>query len=215
MSVCSFLTADPKVDAMKAHVCNILPTLDGWCTKERALNFIDLVLEVKPEVYVEIGVFGGSSFFPVASALKHLQHGIIIGIDPWDKLECIKHFDPIHEQENLQWWGSLNLNYIHYSFLNLLKTHKLEKYSKIIRETSEEAISQIDTIDILYIDGNHSEECSIQDVNLYLPKVRQGGYIWMNDTLWEQRQIAVDLLLDSCDVVKIIENGNCVLFKKR
>ncbi len=211
----SYVHADSQVDGLKQHVYNVIPSLEGWCSKEKAGHFIDLVFEVKPKVCVEIGVFGGSSLFPVASALKYLGEGIIYGIDPWDKLECIKYYDPIENAADLQWWAKINLLYIYYSYLNMLRKHGLEEYCKTIKMTSEKAASQIDAIDILYIDGNHSEECSEQDVTLYLPKVRDGGYIWMNDTLWPTRQRAVKQLSEACDVVKMIDNGNCILFKKR
>ncbi len=209
------LNADAAVDALKQNVCSVLPTMEGWCSKTKATQFIDLVLETKPDVCVEIGVFGGSSLFPVASALKFLGKGIVIGIDPWDKIECIKYFDPIEDAEHLKWWGALNINYIYLSYNNMIKKNKLEDFVKTIRSTSEDAAALIDHIDILYIDGNHSEVCSIQDVELYLPKVRTGGYIWMNDTLWKERQEAVDLLAEKCDVVRLIDNGNCILFKKK
>ena len=207
--------AEKKVEVLKQFVCQVRPTIEGWCSEEKALSFIDLVLDVKPDVCVEVGVFGGSSLFPVATTLKFLNHGIIVAIDPWDKIECLKYLDPLRDQHHLQWWGMVNMNYIYYSFKELLQKHGIEKYCQIIRETSEKAAPMVDTIDILYLDGNHSEVVSTQDVQLYLPKVRHGGFIWMNDTLWTDRQDAIDLLLEACDVVKLIDNGNCILFKKR
>jgi len=214
---CSFfsvLNAELTEEVLKKRILNEISSIEGWCSKEKALNFIDLVLEVKPDVCVEIGVFGGSSIFPVAYTLKFLDHGIIIGIDPWDKLECIKYFDPIENEKDILWWGNLNLDYIHYSYMNMLKKYQLENHVTTIRKTSKEAASLIDSIDILYIDGNHSESCSIQDVMLYLPKVHTGGYIWYNDSLWIERQEALDLLLEVCETVKLIDGGNCILFKK-
>lgn len=211
------LQADTGIDALKQEVSALLPTLEGWCSKTKAAAFIDLIIETKPDVCVEIGVFGGSSLYPTASALKYLGNGIAIGIDPWDKIECIKYLDPIEDAEHLKWWGSLNIHYIYQSLCNMLRKQKLEDYVKIIKATSEKALSMIGEkeIDILYLDGNHSEFCSTQDVKLYLPKVRTGGYIWMNDTLWKERQDAVDLLVEGCDVIRLIDNGNCILFKKR
>jgi hypothetical protein len=204
-----------NVEELKEHVCDVLPTLYGWCSKEKALNFIDLVLEVQPKTCVEIGVFGGSSILPVASALKFLSQGVIIGIDPWDKLECIKYFDPIEDKAHLDWWGKVNLDHIYISYLNMLKRYKLLDYCITMKTTSEKAISEIDSIDILYIDGNHSEIVSTHDVRLYFPKVVSGGYIWLDDSLWPGTQQAKDLLLESCEVIKLIDNGNCILFKKR
>jgi cephalosporin hydroxylase len=209
------LHANGSIDALKQEVLRILPTLEGWCSKEKAIAFIDLVLEIKPQTCVEIGVFGGSSLFPVASVLKYLGSGTIIGIDPWDKIECIQHFDPIEDALHLKWWGSLNINYIYQSYNNMIRRQKLEDFVETIRATSEQAAESIEEIDILYLDGNHSEFCSLQDVKLYLPKVKQGGYIWMNDTLWKERQDAVELLTESSDVVRLIDSGNCILFKKR
>ena len=215
VAMVQWLVANPDVETFKQQVLTHLPYLDGWCSREKALSFIDFILKEKPKVWVEIGVFGGSSFFPVASTFKFLGEGLIIGIDPWDKIECIKYYDPIKDQVDLKWWGNLNLNLIYFAFLNMLKVHALEPYSTVIRATSENGAEEIDTIDVLYIDGNHSETVSTQDVSLYLPKVRSGGFIWINDSMWEQRQEAIALLIKSCDITKVIDNGNCILFKKR
>jgi hypothetical protein len=211
----STLDADQKVEDLKKQVAQVLPSLHGWCTKEKALHFIDLVLEVKPKVYVEIGVFGGSSLFPVVSALKFLEEGSAIAIDAWDKVEAIRHYNPIDEEIHMVWWGKVNFDYIYSSYLNMLRRYALEEYCTTIKATSEKAASKVGVIDILYIDGNPSEEVSTQDAALYLPKVRSGGYVWMNDCLSVNKQQALDLLLESCDVVKVIDQGNCILLQKR
>jgi hypothetical protein len=77
--------ADQKAEELKAKISQALPFLEGWCSKEKACAFIDLVLQEKPQTCVEIGVFGGKSLLPVAMALKSLGQGIVIGVDPWDK----------------------------------------------------------------------------------------------------------------------------------
>jgi len=210
-----FVYGEPDVDLLKQEVLTNLPHIDGWCSKEKAIHFIDLIMKEKPKVWVEIGVFGGSSVYPVASAFKLLGSGTVIAIDPWDKIECIKYYDPIKDSTDLKWWGNLNLNQIYTSFLNLLKSNLLEPYCKVLRASSEIAPKEIESIDVLHLDGNHCEIPSTLDVELYLPKVKPGGFIWMNDSSWEQRQDAVEKLAASCDVVKVIDNGNCVLFRKR
>lgn len=189
--------------------------MDGWCSKEKALNFFDLVIQVNPQVCVEIGVFAGKSVYPVACALKYLGQGTVIGIDPWDNYECIRYYDPIEDHANLHWWNSVDMEKIHYSYINMINRYRLQNYCQTLRTTSTKAIEEINFIDILYIDGNHDEKASFIDVSLYLPKVRSGGYIWLNDSLWGSIQPAVDLLCEHCDVVKLIDDGNCILFKKR
>lgn len=209
------LRADYKTDDLKRQVLQTLPTLHGWCSPEKALHFIDLVLEVKPQVCVEIGVFGGSSLLPVASTLKFLKAGVVIAVDPWDKFEAIRYFDPMNEEAHLTWWSNINFDQIYSSFVNMLKRNGLEEYCITIRSTAENAVSKMDQIDILYIDGSPGEEAFTKDVLLYLPKVRSGGYIWVNDCLGINRQQGLDHILQCCDGIKVIENGNCVLFKKR
>lgn len=210
------LHASPEEEAaLKFHVVSYLPTLEGWCSKEKAVEFIDFILLEKPKTWVEIGVFGGSSIFPVISTFKHLNEGKVFAIDPWDKIECLKYFDPVLESSDLRWWGNLNMNQIYHSFLSMMKRFQLEKFCTVIRKTSEFAINEIPEIDVIYMDGNHSEEPSLQDAKIYLPKVRTGGFIWFNDAQWQQRQAAIEWLLHFCDVVKVIENGNCLLMKKR
>lgn len=205
-----------EVDKLKLEVSSNITSLEGWCSVERAMHFIDLVLEIKPKVCVELGVFGGRSLYPVATALKFLGDGIAIAIDPWDRFECIKYYDPMKDEASLRWWGKLNIDFIYSSYLYMLKRFDLETYVETIRKTSEEAEREIDeVIDIIHLDGNHSRLTSSLDVILYLPKVRKGGYIWMNDALWNDRLEAVDLLKQSCDIVKQVDNGNCILFRKR
>src|ERR1700730_11515979 len=85
------LCAMEEIDKLKRRVILAGYTAMGWCSEEKALNFVDLILTAKPKVCVEIGVFGGASLIPTAFALKHLKEGIVIGIDPWDNSECIKH----------------------------------------------------------------------------------------------------------------------------
>ncbi|HSX12960.1 MAG TPA: class I SAM-dependent methyltransferase [Chlamydiales bacterium] len=210
-----FLQAKGKEDILKDQVCNILPSLEGWCSKEKALNFIDLVLEVKPNVCVEIGVFGGASLFPVASALKFLGKGIVVGIDPWERSECIKHYHPIKERDDYIWWSCLDFNNIYDSYCMMLRRNALGDFCISIKSTSERAASFLKDIDILYIDGNANEQVTVQDVTLYLPRVLSGGYIWINNAHWPQREKAIYLLGESCDFVKSIDNGSCLLFKKK
>ncbi len=208
---------DSKVDDLKRQVCYFLPSLHGWCTEEKASNFIDLVLEVKPKVCAEVGVYGGSSLFPVAMALKFLTSGVVIGIDAWDRLECIKYFDAIHDMVNLSWWGTVNLYHVYNCYLNMIKTHMLDTYCITKKMHSFKAAMELDnmSIDILHLDGNRAETISAKEVELYLPKVVSGGYIWLTDSLCGEKQLAVDLLMEACDVIKTIDNGNCILFKKR
>jgi len=205
-----------EVQKLVVEVSTNIHTLEGWCSVEKGLSLVELVLEVKPKTYVEIGVFGGRSLYPVAAAIKLIgdEKAKVIAIDPWDRFECVKYYDPTKDEAHLRWWGSLNIDYIYTSYLAMLSRFGLQNYVKTIRATSKKAALEIGEIDILHIDGNHSRLVSTLDVVLYLPKVRKGGYIWMNDIVSDRTE-AVELLKESCDIVKNVDKNNCILFRKR
>lgn len=209
------LRAEPDVNKLKRRIHLIQEGAEGWCSEEKAQTFADLVLKVQPKVCVEIGVFGGASMIPVACALKCLGSGIIIGIDPWDNAECVKYLDYGEDKEHIDWWSSVKLNFVYYHFLDKLILYELEDYCRILKMTSDRAVSEIGEIDILHIDGQRSQEQTLQDAKTYFPKVVPGGYIWVGDTLFYNKQKAVDFLLERCDIETVVDNGNCVLFKKR
>ncbi len=214
-SLVLYAAGEPDPALLKEQVALGLKTIPGWCTQEKSESFIDLVLETKPHICVEIGVFGGSTLFPVASALHALGEGIAIAIDPWDKIECLRFLDPIGNKQDWDWWGRLNLREIERSFRQMLVERGLQNTVAILKMTSKEAASKVRRIDILSLDGNLSEQGVLEDIRLYLPKVVPGGYIWLNDALWTSRQTAQDLLLESCDLIRAIDGGNCLLFRKR
>lgn len=190
--------------------------MQGWCSEEKAEMFMDLVLRENLKVCVEIGVFGGASALPIATALK-LQggEGVIYCVDPWDSEEASRHFDPIKDKENYTYWSRIDFSRIYRGFINTVNVWQLEDQCVVIQADSALAAEDIeDSIDFLHIDGNHSEAISLLDAETYLPKVRSGGYICYNDCLWPERISGLNFLLRSCEVVQYINNKNCILLRK-
>jgi len=212
----ALLFAGGDLEKLEKRIKMISSTTMGWCSEEKSLSFLDLVLETKPKLCVEIGVFGGASLVPVICALKFLKAGIVIGIDPWDVSECIRHLDMLEDKEHIEWWSKLKMRDIYYNFIDKLILYDLEEHCKLILKTSQEAAFDITSpIDILHIDGHRSEKVTMQDVKIYFPKVSPGGYIWLGDASSFYKQSAIDYLLERCDVVRVIDHGNCILFRKR
>lgn len=210
-------SSNENQEQAKQFVSRHLPGWLGWCSKEKAWVMMDLIFETNPKVCVEIGVFGGSSLFPTAHALKIQGSGIVYGIDPWDAAECIKNVDV--SDSNYKWWSEQNMENFHKDCLQMIKGYRIDNQCIIIHDTSQHAAEIIpDSIDILHIDGNFSEESVYQDVVTYFPKVIDGGYIWLNDTKWTDihgnytKLKAINYLKDYCSVVN--EFDNLILFKK-
>ncbi|MEN9344271.1 MAG: hypothetical protein RLZZ453_1058 [Chlamydiota bacterium] len=188
---------------------------DGWCSVEKASKMMDLIYSVHPTVCVEVGVFGGSSIYPTAMALSYLNEGKVYAIDPWEHAPCQVGYDT--SNPNYIWWTQVNLEQIYCNFLRLLKRHQLTSFCQPMRMTSQKAVHFFDdeSIDILHIDGNHTEEVALEDAMTWLPKVKPGGYIWFDDVNWSSTAKAVAYLEEHCDIDFEHSIGNsCLLFHK-
>jgi predicted O-methyltransferase YrrM len=196
----------------------ILPTIHGWCTLEKATKFVELIDREKPDLCVEIGVFGGSSLISQALAIKNNNKGVIYGIDPWENAASLEEM--VH-QDHKNWWGNLNFEEVYLHCKGHIKKNKLEKHCVLIKDKSENVVDQFEneSIDILHIDGNHSETLSYKDATLYLPKVKVGGHIIFDDIWWTEEnnyvttRKAIIYLLQFCDKVDLI-NNDCLLLQK-
>ncbi|MBN1915085.1 MAG: class I SAM-dependent methyltransferase [Parachlamydiales bacterium] len=202
-------------EEVKKVVCQGLPTLEGWCSCEKATKMMDLIIHEyknKEPVCVEIGVFGGASILPTAMALKFNGKGIVHAIDPWETLDCLQNY--VQGDVNYEWWKQVDLRAIYQSYRNMLKKYDIESYCHTIKSTSRAVANSFDRIDILHIDGNHSELASLEDVVTFLPKVQSGGYIWMDDCGWPTTRKAVEYLSRFSQKIDSVDNGNCLLFRK-
>lgn len=197
----------------------LLPQVPGWCSKDKAEKLIQTIRENDLKLCVEIGVFGGSSFFPQALAMKDKASGMVIGIDPWTKDSAL---EDMTNEANKNWWGSLNLETIYNGFMKTVEKYDLQKFCTVFRNKSEHVVDQIqdESVDLLHIDGNHCERLAYQDSVLFLPKVKQGGYIFFDDISWvESGNIAstrkgLSYLRDFCDEIGII-GKDCMILQKK
>jgi hypothetical protein len=201
---------DEKSIATKGLLDDLLPTMEGWLTTERAHEMYDLVRQMNPSYIVEIGVFGGRSLIAQAMALRDCGGGKIIGIDPWKKDTAVVAQTDAAQAD---WWANLDYYKIHQGCMDVIWKLNLDSFVNIIRSGSENCHQLVPACDILYIDGGHSEEFSCRDVQWYLPKVKQNGYIWFDDADWLSTQKAIGMLKEQCVLVK--DCGNYLLFCKK
>ncbi|MEM1282353.1 MAG: class I SAM-dependent methyltransferase [Chlamydiota bacterium] len=183
------LNGDYREEALRS-----LQETQGWCTTLKASVLMDFVHTLKAQRVVEIGVFGGSSLIPIAYALKERGEGIIYGIDPWLTEASVEGMEGLHEL----WWATIDHEAILQGLLQKISDYKLDTYIELLRTTSEEA-PNIEGIDILHVDGNHSDRTSFFDVTKWVPLVRKGGIIIFDDMTWGTTDRAVKWLDEHCD----------------
>ena len=68
----------------------------------------------------------------------------------------------------------------------MLDHFRLSPYCAVMRMTGLKALDQFadESIDILHIDGNHSDYTSYIDVTKWVPLVNPGGWIIFDDMTW-------------------------------
>lgn len=193
------------------------PLVAGWCSKEKSSALIETIMSRKPELCIELGVFGGSSLIPQAMALKANGRGKIVGIDPWTTDAAL---EDMSQKENREWWGSQNLESVYQHCLGNVKKFGVEQQVEIIRDKAEAVADRFtaESVDLLHIDGNHAEDPAYRDATLYLPKVKPGGIIFFDDIYWTDghedatTRKAIVYLLQHCTKLRLV--GDCMLLQK-
>ena len=109
---------------------------------------------------------------------------------------------------------TLDFPEIYQNVIDLGLELKLDDCSKIIRERSSSAVRhfQANSIDMLHIDGNHDTQYVMEDIDLYFPLVRDGGFIVVDDINWNSVRPAYEKLQELCHLV--FSDGNYAILYK-
>lgn len=165
--------------ALIARIESLVVGLDGWCSPAKACTLASAVIALRPDTVVEIGVWGGRSFLPMAMAMREIGRGMAIGIDPWNpKASMIGQ-----SQANREWWGNIDHEMVYGRFMKNVSELGLSNVVKICRAKSDE-VEPPQSIGILHIDGNHGPQAE-KDIQRFAPNVKAGGLLIMDDLNWE------------------------------
>src|SRR6185295_786237 len=102
----------------------------------------------------------------------------VIAIDPWTQAASIAGEEPA----NIEWWGKVDHDQAYQDFYERVQRHELGSIVEIWRKPSDECTPP-QTIDILHVDGNHTEQ-AIRDVERFGKNVRIGGLMMLDDLEW-------------------------------
>src|SRR5688572_24337917 len=111
------------------QIDEIVPKLQGWCTPLKANNLAALIVALRPSLTVEIGIFGGRSFLPMAMAHRFIQSGIAVGIEPWTQVSASEGYSGADKE----WWGKkVNFAEVQSTFLRNLNSLNLRGHANVL-----------------------------------------------------------------------------------
>lgn len=188
----------------------LLPKLHGWCTVEKAQQLAATVIALRPLVTVEIGVWGGKSFIPMAMAHREIGRGNAWAIDPWSPAaSAIDMAGP-----DAEWWGKVaDHDLVYADFLNRLNEVHAANCVVIRRMKSDDAEIP-HTIDLLHIDGNHGDQ-ALKDAQRYAVKVRVGGMCCLDDLDWSGGAVRrAEAFLKSIGFIELYRIGTGAMYQR-
>jgi predicted O-methyltransferase YrrM len=178
-----------------AFFTKIIPELPGWCSIDKSRRLADLVEARHARSVVEIGVFGGRSLLALGVGARRVG-ATVTGFDPYTQSASLEGGqEPVHEE----WWKDRSAG----GSVDYEATYKVAQEAcmrlvgvGVVRAKSLAAVDSYrpGTVDVIHIDGNHSEETSCADVKAWLPKLSLGAIIIMDDVGWETTMKSQKLL---------------------
>jgi hypothetical protein len=199
------------IDALHNQLTGLIPTLDGWCTPERAVDLADLVIKTSPHDSVCLGIWGGRDTFAMALAHRFAGKGKCVAVDPFLATASV-----IGQQAEADrnWWADQEKHDI---VLQRFVTNKrclgLDEWIDFQHTTSEQATPPA-KIGVLVVDGNHGDD-SIADVKKWAPLVVRNGYAYMDDLNWSGGAVlrAVEVL-ESLGFKRLFDRDTGAFFQR-
>ena len=157
-------------------------TTAGWCTKEKARWLAALVAERRATTALEVGVFGGKSFLPVAAAMT-CWGGVAYGVEPWSSELSIA--EPT-EIRNDSWWASVDMRIVKSNFYLAVARLGLASQVRMLELSSDQARRALaeQRFGLIHIDGSHAPGQSLRDVEQWSPLLAPGGVLVLDDVDW-------------------------------
>lgn len=185
--------------------------IPGWTFEEKSRYMFDIVLELKPSIVVEVGVWRGLSVASFCAA-SLVQECKVFAVDPWSKSAMSENgYNKCLTEEQDQ------LDLVYNQFVRDFKVLELDKNLTTIRKTSWEGSFDFadNSIDIFHLDGAHTEWDSTRDLIAWTPKIKVGGLFIMDDANWETMKLVQDLALKKYEHLTYLEGGKTRVFVRK
>jgi hypothetical protein len=190
----------------------------GGCGFFKGLMMASLIVGNEMSLAVEIGVYRGRSLVPQALAFQAIGSGRVVGVDPYSATEALQNDDHEIPREQFEKFSmGADWEGIYAETSDRLVRLGVREHSELLRMTSSEAAATFadGSIDMLHVDGNHDLAPVLDDLKRYLPKMKRGGYLVMDDASWRAIRPAMDLLDESLERIMVLDDRGLFEFGNR
>jgi predicted O-methyltransferase YrrM len=195
----------PELRAEIEFALNLAPVdFGGGAGRAKAYVFASLIAQHNVRRVAEIGVYRGRSLLPIAAVLRATGGGAAVGIDPWSADEALQYDDHAGGTDAArQWTRATDWEAIYQSVVDNIDRLGVAHIVELVRMPSSAAADLIPAggLDLVHVDGNHDAEAVAQDVERYLPKLRPGGFLALDDTSWSSIRPTARVLEDRLERV--------------
>jgi predicted O-methyltransferase YrrM len=159
---------------------------------------------------VEIGVYRGRLFIPLARLMSRLERGEVVGIDPYSADAAVQRDVQRAGIDLIEWPTTIDWDGLHREVTQAIERWDLAGHARLIRQRSEDAADGFaDTpIDMLHVDGNHDRDAVVSDLERFLPHLKDGGLLVMDDIAWPSvRPLYENLAREHELLFSLVESG--------
>lgn len=160
---------------------------NGWCSNGKAAHLASLVLAMGGGNVLEIGVYAGRSFIPMAMAVKHCGRGMAYGIDPFTVAAAVEN----EQLQHKEWWERMPFERIEEILRENIMENELVDWVSIIKNKSSQ-VGPINDLSVFHCDGNHAQT-AIGDVAKFAPHVVIGGFAVLDDVAWDSGCVSASI----------------------
>ncbi|HEX2160303.1 MAG TPA: class I SAM-dependent methyltransferase [Thermoleophilaceae bacterium] len=184
----------------------------GGASALKVLAIADAIVANRLRHVVEIGVYRGRLLLPLGILMRALD-GEAIGVDPYSAAAAVQSDSHGRSIDLASWAQQVDWQGIHDDVQARIATLGIDCHCRIVRKRSEDAADDFApaSIDLLHVDGNHDRAAVERDVALFLPKVRPGGFVVMDDAAWPSVRPTCERLADEHELVLQLFDGTGML----
>jgi len=182
---------------------------------------------------IEIGSLMGRSAFVLLYMARRFKLGPVLTVDPWAFDECVQSDSPEGLKEVSGEWDFEVLGqglHVHlapfvphdHAHLRLPSRAGFEQYcaGTDIRAQAGHVVDYERRIGCIHIDGNHDHAAVREDCKLWLPRLKPGAWLILDDYVWDHgdgpRRVGDDLLQHRAnDIERAFVSGKALFVKFR